>query len=98
MVTLWYMPFETMKANLMEVMNDYTILALTYHLWCFTDIVWKPETRHELGFVFIGIVFTNIFVHIVFMLRETCIRAKLICKRRLNRKKAEKGKLLAQIK
>ena len=75
--TLWYMPMESRVANLFEIFNDCTLLLLTYHLWCFTDIVGEPETRYELGYVFIGVSLGNISVHLVFMLLAIIIRAKL---------------------
>ena len=78
---LWYMPLESKKANLVEVMNDCTVLLLTYHLWCFTDFVGEPETRHELGFVFIGTSLSNILVHLLLMLSQTVYHLKLRCKR-----------------
>ena len=90
MITLWYMPLESKKANVFEALNDGTILVLTYHLWCFTDIVKEPETRHELGFMFIAVCLSNIVTHLVFMLYETGIRIKLVCKRQSNRRKSKR--------
>ena len=78
--TLWYMPMESRFANLIECFNDCTLLLLTYHLWCFTDIVGEPETRYELGYVFIGVSMGNVGVHFVFMLLVTLSRAKLALK------------------
>ena len=43
---LWFRPMESRQANLIEVFNDYTLLLLTYLLWCFTDIIGEPETRY----------------------------------------------------
>ena len=87
------MPMESRQENLFEVFNDCTLLLLTYHLWCFTDIVGEPETRYELGYVFIGASLGNISVHFVLMLLETFIRTKLACKKYLNRKKAQNRQL-----
>ena len=78
--TLWYMPMQSKMANLFEFFNDCTLLLLTYHLWCFTDIVGEPETRYELGYVFTGVSLGNVSVHLVTMLLETFIRAKLALK------------------
>ena len=79
--TLGYKPFNSIKANALEVFNDCTVLVLTYHLWCFTDMVKEPETRHGLGYVFIAVCFVNIGVHIINMLSETIHKAKLSYKR-----------------
>ena len=76
MYTLWLMPFDSMKANLFEVFNDSTLLVLTYHLWCFTDMIQEAETRNELGFIFIAVSLSNIALHLVALIIEnikTCI-------------------------
>ena len=77
--TLWYWPLETKKANLFEAFNDITLLLMTYHMWCFTDIVPEPETRHMLGFSFIAVSMMNILVHLVTMLLESGIKMRQAC-------------------
>ena len=89
-ITLWYMPLESFQANVFEVFNDCTLLSLTYLLWCFTDIVGEPETRHELGYVFIAVSLGNIAVHMIFLIYESIYRAKLSCKRCTNKRRAKK--------
>ena len=86
---LWYMPLDSRKANLLEVFNDCTLLMLTYLLWCFTDIVGEPETREQLGYVFISVSLGNIAVHILMMLCETGFRVKLSYKKCMNKRKAK---------
>ena len=88
--TLWFMPLVTRHANIIEAFNDCTILVLTYHLWCFTDMVRDPEVRHLLGFAFITTSLGNVAVHLILMLHESGIRAKLYYKRCTNRRKAKK--------
>ena len=46
MYIMWFMPFENKSMNYIEVMNEVTLLLLTYSLWCFTDFVQEAETRH----------------------------------------------------
>ena len=82
MFILWFKPMETKKANMTEVFNDYTLLVLTYFLWCFTDVVSEPETRYILGYVFIGIVLSNLAVHQIVMITKALINLKLKYKRR----------------
>ena len=77
MYILWYKPLDSRRANLTEVFNDVTLLLLTYLLWCFTDWIREPETRHNLGFVFIGVSLGNICTHLITMLVETAIKTKL---------------------
>ena len=89
--TMWCMPLAPKRANHMEVMNDCTIMLLTYHLWCFTDIVGEPMTRHNLGYTFIAVSLSNIMVHMAFMIGETAHNVKLRCKRCKNRREARKA-------
>ena len=79
--TLWYWPLETKQANLFEVFNDVALLLMTYHMWCFTDIVPEPETRHMLGFSFIAVSMMNILVHLVTMLLESGIKMRQTCRK-----------------
>ena len=80
------MPLESRKANLFEVFNECTLLVLTYLLWCFTQIIGEPETRHLLGYAFIGASLGNVGVHLLAMLLETAINARLRCKRRAHKR------------
>ena len=80
--TLWFMPLDSKGANYIEVLNEVTLLLLTYHLWCFTDFVGEPETRNYLGFAFIATTQSNILVHLILMIIETVHHLKLRCKRR----------------
>ena len=82
MLTLWYRPLAGRQTNLFEVYNDYTLLLLTYLLWCFTDIVGEAETRHALGFVFIAVSLTNVAVHVIFMASGSFSTLKDKCKKR----------------
>ena len=85
---MWFMPFENKSMNYIEVMNEVTLLLLTYTLWCFTDFVPEAETRHLLGFVFIATSQGNVIVHLTLMVCETMKRVELGCKRCINRRKA----------
>ena len=90
MYVLWYMPLESTRANLFEVFNDVTLLLLTYLLWCFTDWIVEPETRHELGFIFIAISLGNVALHLFTMVLESLRGIKEKCKQRIARKMIEK--------
>ena len=93
MFILWYMPLESRQANLYEVINDCTLLLLTYHLWLFTDVVGEPETRHLLGFAFMAVCLGNVGIHLVTMIVTTGITVKLSCRKRIWRNRIKKYKL-----
>ena len=82
--TLQCSPLATKKSHAFEVFNDCTLLVLTYCLLCFTDFIPEEDTRHKLGYVFITVSLGNIALHLVFILLETFLLAKLRCKRRIN--------------
>ena len=81
-LTLWYKPYKSTKTNTLEAFNDCTLLALTYFMWCFTDMGPNVETQHELGYIYIGVTMANIAVHIAVMLAENAILIKRKCRRR----------------
>ena len=64
---MWSRPLETKQLNFFETFNECTLLVMTYHLWCFSDFIKEPETRNQLGFVFISVSLGNIAVHLITM-------------------------------
>ena len=83
-------PLNSLKANLLEIFNDTTLLFLIYLLWSFTDMVVEPESRYELEFFFIGVILLNISVQIVLMLIHSFVVVRLKCKKYISKKNAEK--------
>lgn len=81
-------PLNSQKANLLEIFNDVTLLFLIYLLWNFTDMIVEPESRHQLGFFFIGISLGNIGVHLLLMLFQSGVDMRLKCKRYIAKKNA----------
>ena len=84
------MPLESRQANLFEVINDCTLLLLTYHLWLFTDVVGEPETRHLIGFAFMAVCLGNVTIHLVTMMVTTGVTVKLSCRKSMARKRAKR--------
>ena len=96
---VWYKPMESPLANVIEVMNEYTIIVLLYGLMCFTDFLPSPNSRSVIGLVYIGVFITNVFVHIIKLLLQTCYKMKLGCKKyhfrwkNIKKKKMKSGPL-----
>lgn len=61
----WGQPLETRFATNMETFNECTTLFVLYVVLSFSDFVGEPETRNQMGFVLIGIISTNVLVHII---------------------------------
>ena len=95
-ITVWSImfmlnfPLDSLKANLLEIFNDATLLFLVYLLWSFTDMVGEPESRHELGFFFIGVIVFNISVQLALMLIQSIVDIRLKCKRYIFKKNEKK--------
>ena len=84
----WYKPFESKFNNTIETFNEATAVVLTYFLFCFSDFVPEAATRSELGYYYNAVTFSNIAVHIVFMLVNDFHKIKLSFKKRCYKKKA----------
>lgn len=76
-----FKPMNSPQANIIELMNECTILLLTYTNMLFTHYIPEPETRKGIGYAYILIVLANIAVHMVFLFRDSCLKAKFVYKR-----------------
>ena len=74
-------PIDSPFSNRIELMNECTILVLTYAQMHLTDYIPEPETRNGIGYVYIKIVLANTTVHLVILIRDTCIKGKFACRR-----------------
>ena len=88
----WYKPLETKYLNDIETFNEVTALVLTYFLFCFTDFVPEPEMRNNLGSYYNYVSFSNIGVHISFMLITSIISIRVSIRARCHKRKLEKMK------
>ena len=68
----------------MEVMNESTILLMTYGQMGFTDLVLEPETRSLVGVYYIIVNLGNVLVHLIFLVLATLISCKTCCKEKYN--------------
>jgi len=64
---LLFWPLESAFAVKMEVMNECTIVLMSYGQMCFTDFVPEPETRSLIGLYYIGVTVANVLVHLTFL-------------------------------
>ena len=78
----WHRPLESKFATFMEVMNEETILILTYLLMCFTDFVPDPEARSQVGRVYMLVSITNIGVHLICLAVGTLVKIRNYCRRK----------------
>ena len=69
-------PFRSDFLNYMEVFNELISLLLCYFMFCFTDWIPKADMRYNVGWVFIVVICTHLSVHLVSLIRQTCIELK----------------------
>ena len=56
-------PFDGNLLNRVVVLEELTIIVLTYHILCFTDLMHDLELKHDLGFSFIAVVMSIMIVY-----------------------------------
>ena len=64
----WYRPFDSIKANRLELFTECATMGVCYCLMLFTDFVGEPETRYSCGNFFIFVVILYAVVHISVLL------------------------------
>ena len=69
-------PFENNHDNKLELYNTYSIILLSYTLFCFTDWVDSPVRRYNIGYAMIFLTFQNIFVNLLIIVREPFLNLK----------------------
>ena len=70
-----------LQQNKMEIFGEIIVLLALYILMCFSDFISSLETRHYLGFAYIGVFSVYAMVHIISLLVSTC--KKVIAKIKL---------------
>jgi hypothetical protein len=88
---LIFWPLESFFAVRMAVMDEWTILLLSYGMMCFTDFVPDPETRSEMiGPFYIIIILANVLIHLIFLVIDFGSKSKLKWKRCLKNRKVRR--------
>ena len=75
-----------------ETFNELTTLLLIYLLMCFSDFVSDPELRNKLGYIYIGVIFTNIATHLLILIYTNLIAAKLSIRKKLHKYRSRRAK------
>ena len=68
-------------ANRIEIINELTILVLTYGHLLFTDYMPEPETRNVVGVFYIGVILLNVGIHLIVLIIDICFKGKFACRR-----------------
>ena len=83
------MPMQGVMNNLMEVMNELSVLASIIYMFVFTDYVPDPVLRYSFGYDFLffvgGIIALNLLAFIFTIISTIILKVKLWCTRRRRR-------------
>ena len=74
----------------MDAFNEVKLLLIMYHLCLFTTFVPDPETKHEIGFSCLTILFIGLAFNMIMMFVAPVVLIKRYCKLRYHKKKAKK--------
>ena len=75
-------PFVSKWRNMFEAVEEYSIIVIMYHIFCFTD--WLPdlEVRHNLGYSIILCMALQLFTILGIMLFLSLRSCILACRRK----------------
>ena len=86
-------PYEVPYLNVVEVINEVTILQASYPLFVFTEWVYDMQRRVEAGWFVIGCILFSILFNVTFLviisIKSTKQRCKLWYAKRAARKQLE---------
>ena len=83
----WYRPFETWKANKLELFTETITLGVLDCLMMFTNFVSDPETRYSCGNLFIAVILLYTAVHLAVMMNGLLSQMKACYRRRYQRRR-----------
>lgn len=90
-------PFSEKSLNMLEVLNEITILAVGYHLITFTPFAQSPDAQYSMGFTCAGFVLLNVTANMVMLIREKltgiCLKVKyraILQKKKVVKKRKDK--------
>jgi hypothetical protein len=92
-------PYTLPQENNLEMVNEFGILVLNYHLLCLTDFVADPDTRGTVGLSLCGtnslIFFCNIVVIVIELYKKLATKLKLwLLRRAFAKNQEEKRQML----
>jgi hypothetical protein len=66
-------PYINEMVNDIEIFNELTILSMSYMILLFTDFLDDPELKLTLGFIYCGIIMTNMLINIIVIVISTLV-------------------------
>jgi len=63
-------PFERHSQYVIETINEVTVIMIIYHVFCFTEFVPDPKTRHTVGWSLIVTITCNLLINVFLIIKE----------------------------
>ena len=83
----WYRPYETEKANRLELFTECVTVIALYTLMLFTDFVPAAETRYTCGAFFIALIIIYTLVHLTVIVHVAVVNLKQAIRRWLYKRR-----------
>ena len=68
---------DSYRGNLLETINEATVLCVIYLLMCFTEFVPSANMRYELGPIYIALSGGNFILHLVLIIIMILNKARI---------------------
>ena len=65
---VFFKPFTENVENLLEIMNEFSILVISWHLPIFTHFVYNPDIQYSFGWSIIAVTITNILINTLYVM------------------------------
>ena len=66
--TAYVLPYENKVINLQEIVNEWTVIIASYHLFCFTEWVYDEDRRIEIGWSLLCVIGLNVTFNSVLLM------------------------------
>ena len=78
---VYYKPFKDSNLNKLEIFNELCVLACSYHMLLFTDVINDGSIKYKIGFSMIAFGVLSISVNSLIMVVKTLIQAKVVLRK-----------------
>ena len=76
-----FSPYEDKLVEKLDIMNDFFTIILIDFCYVFTDLLPDPVIQYKIGFAFAASMFTCIFIHLFFLVKDIFSTVRFSCKR-----------------
>ena len=89
---------EDNKIRNLELLNEFTLLLLSYLIFVFSDYVPNAKTRHTVGYWWIGVQMSNLLAHLIFLQANLVNNIIAWCRKKYHCCPKKRSNLLRELK